>query len=749
MERLSLPANLDSLQPLRDYLELMAREAGVDETTCYRLCLSVDEIATNAIVHGYHKAGREGMLYLEIDTVDNAVIVTLEDSGQPYDPRAAAPPENLDAPLEERRIGGIGCYLAINGVDEFDYQYVDGKNRNTFVVYRPQPPAIGSILLIGEVQSEPGRMSHYIKQLGYNVIEVDDCHDGIAALATEDVLLIAISSHVQAIHCMAELMHLKVDPRYTHVPVLLIAEDATPQHIAECLAAGVDDYIIMPVHPALLKTRIDSCLAKRWLVDQEPQDFQRMLQLVNDLQYVILPLGMALSQETDFERLLERIVMEVQSVCDADGTTLYLRDNDHLDFKIVINRTLNLRLGGTTGGPITFEPLHLHIDGEPNYHNMATCVALTGQTINIPDIYHTTRFDFTETKKFDRRTGYRTISCLTIPLKQGGNIIGVLQVINAQHPVTGAVIAFDMYHQLIVETLAALSSIALNVQNLLKQRETLLHLEHDLQISQQIQHDFLPEHIPVIPGWQIAAAFHPAYEVSGDFYDAFTVTGDLVALVVADVCDKGIGPALFMALLRSLLRAFTQQTYSAYWTDYRLDDDPMAREDESLRSGTALISTVAIRNAISLTNRYVVENHSQLAMFATLFFAVLDPETGTIWYVNAGHEPPVVLSRGHIKRRLEPTAMAVGIAPDMEFQIGTLRLEPGDYLVTFTDGVSEGRSPDGSFFTEARLLHLLEKTAPAQSAEALVNAIEGSLQTHIGTATQYDDITLLVLRRES
>ena len=136
MKPLSLPGTLDALGPVGRYVMEAAAEAGIAKSGAYQLRLAVDEIVTNIIVHGYEEAGRTGNVDVRADIDDRALTVTVEDTAVPYDPRLAEAPTDLDKPLEERQIGGLGVYLAIKGVSEFRYENVGGRNRNIFVVLR-------------------------------------------------------------------------------------------------------------------------------------------------------------------------------------------------------------------------------------------------------------------------------------------------------------------------------------------------------------------------------------------------------------------------------------------------------------------------------------------------------------------------------------------------------------------------------------------------------------------------------------
>ena len=252
-----------------------------------------------------------------------------------------------------------------------------------------------------------------------------------------------------------------------------------------------------------------------------------------------------------------------------------------------------------------------------------------------------------------------------------------------------------------------------------KERLWAKSLERELEIGREIQKSFLPEELPQVAGWEIAALFRPARQVAGDFYDAFSLpSSGRIGLVIADVCDKGVGAALFMALFRSLLRATATGAASG--------PEP----------GTELLRTVR------LTNDYIARTHGRSNMFATLFFGVLDPATGSLLYVNGGHEAPVHFGPGGTKSRLSPTGPAVGMMPDMPFEVRETRLEAGEGLLAFTDGVTDARGASG-LYGEGRLLALLGQ--PVASAAALLDAIEAGVLAHAAGAEQADDITLLAV----
>ena len=180
-----------------------------------------------------------------------------------------------------------------------------------------------------------------------------------------------------------------------------------------------------------------------------------------ELLKVIIPMGVRLSAEKDFDRLLEMMVIEAQRITNADGGTLYLREGDHLRFVVIRNNTLDIAMGGRTGKAITFDPLALYDEtGNPNLANVAAHVVHKQERVHLEDAYDADGFDFSGTERFDQSTGYRSKSFLTFPLEgDEGEVIGVLQLINAIDPNTQAVIPFASDE--VVDSLSLLTSAAL------------------------------------------------------------------------------------------------------------------------------------------------------------------------------------------------------------------------------------------------------------------------------------------------
>ncbi len=286
-----------------------------------------------------------------------------------------------------------------------------------------------------------------------------------------------------------------------------------------------------------------------------------------------------------------------------------------------------------------------------------------------------------------------------------------------------------------------------------KQEETTLmkarrKAEREIEVARDIQSSFLVKDYVQPEGWELTARIRPARHVSGDFYDIFPVTASRqIALIVADVCDKGVGAAMYMAIFRTLLRAFSDQQYIMRWAGVPVQDaadtpSTVLRRDVALASGAP-----SLRNAIELTNNYISVQHGSSNMFATIFFGLLNPVDGTLHYINAGHEEPLIFSGGRLKARLSPTGPAVGMLPDSSFRVERTVLERGESLLLYTDGVADALDARRERFSEERLLAAAAVSSP--TANSMVTSVLDALNDHMRGAEQYDDITLLAAHRSA
>ena len=248
-------------------------------------------------------------------------------------------------------------------------------------------------------------------------------------------------------------------------------------------------------------------------------------------------------------------------------------------------------------------------------------------------------------------------------------------------------------------------------------------LSREMAIAQKIQLGFLPDKLPQLPGWPVAAVCVPAKHVGGDFYDALVLPDGRLAFTIADVCDKGVGAALYMALFRSLLRINLQHA---------------AREEDA---ASLLV------NALSFTNDYVATEHARDNMFATVFTAILDPASGQLDYINAGHDAPMLWRQGAAAAELlPPDGLALGMMADQAYQPRRTTLQRGDRILLATDGLPEALDPKDEAFGEHRVAALFG--AATHSPQELLARMHAELMQHVNGRQAHDDVTMLCLFAE-
>jgi serine phosphatase RsbU (regulator of sigma subunit) len=252
----------------------------------------------------------------------------------------------------------------------------------------------------------------------------------------------------------------------------------------------------------------------------------------------------------------------------------------------------------------------------------------------------------------------------------------------------------------------------------------LASMSREMAIAQRIQLGFLPDALPQLPGWPVAASCVPAKHVGGDFFDAQVLADGRLAFTVADVCDKGVGAALYMALIRSLLRISLQQA----------------------APGRTAEQTLA--QAVAFTNDYIAIQHARDNMFATVFTAILDPASGRLDYINAGHDAPLLLCRGDAAPQgLPPEGLAVGMMAGAPHTVRHRVLQPGDCLLVFSDGLPEALNDQGLALGEQSVNAAMVETRadPDASPQRMLDKLQAVLTRHVGSQPAHDDVTMLCL----
>ena len=323
-------------------------------------------------------------------------------------------------------------------------------------------------------------------------------------------------------------------------------------------------------------------------------------------------------------------------------------------------------------------------------------VAKSGRPLNIPDAYADPRFN----PEFDRQTGFRTRSVLCAPLfGHGGTLLGVIQVLNKAG---GG--AFTRDDEVLLEAFAAHAALALDRARLVEAFVEKERIEEGLR---------LPRAFPALPEAELSAEVRPARSVGGDLYD-FLVDGDRLWFLIGDVSGKGVAAALFMAVTRTLFHA--------------------SIPGES--SPAAVFSRV---------NRELCRDNDG-AMFVTAFAGCLDLGNAAVATANAGHHPPYRLpGAGMVTRLAVPTGPPLGVRAGQAYPEGALRLERGEALYLYTDGVTEALNDHGEQFSASRLEACLRDASSAGAAE-LVRGSLAAVQGFVGASLASDDIAVMALR---
>jgi sigma-B regulation protein RsbU (phosphoserine phosphatase) len=243
-------------------------------------------------------------------------------------------------------------------------------------------------------------------------------------------------------------------------------------------------------------------------------------------------------------------------------------------------------------------------------------------------------------------------------------------------------------------------------------------LERELVLAAKVQASFMPGKLPELPGWDLSVLLLPAKLTSGDFYDVILLPGGALAILIADVVDKGVGAALYMAMSIALLRAAI-----AEWPD----------------------QPAKVCEAVSRQ----LHEYAGGGQFVTVFLGVLEPGSGLLVYSNAGHNPPVLLSSTapEAPLLLKNTGMALGVLEDSTWQSGRVQIERGDALILYSDGITEAENETYEFYQPQRLMEVTRENA-GRPAVAIRDAILSSVQQFMAGAEQSDDIALLVVVRE-
>ena len=397
-----------------------------------------------------------------------------------------------------------------------------------------------------------------------------------------------------------------------------------------------------------------------------------------------------LNSTLDLDRLLELILEVATRELDADRGTVYLLDRKAGELRARISQQLASRV------------LRVQVG-----QGIAGKVAETGETIRIEDAYRDSRF----LQKFDTAYGYRTRSVLCMPIRnKTGEIIGVIQLLNKIHGTFG--VEDEAFLQsLTVHVAIALENAQLHAKIVDQQR-----IRTELELARQIQQNLLPRPPERWHRYRIAALAETCFEVGGDFYDFLTVSPTTMAAVIADVSGKGVSSALVMSTMQATLRAM-------------------------------LVGVHSFERLLVKMNE-VIHDYTNGRMFVTLFLALLDSESNKLHYINAGHNPPILIHKDGRCEQLEEGGTVLGLLPNVSYTRAQTDMLAGDVLLLYTDGLMEATDAADEMFGVEGLVDSV-RALPDGSPQAIIHSIVSRIHDFTGGAPQSDDQTLVVISPDS
>jgi len=409
-----------------------------------------------------------------------------------------------------------------------------------------------------------------------------------------------------------------------------------------------------------------------------------------DLLALISKVGITLLASATLNETLEQIVSLVFEAVPADRCLIMMRDQGSEDLRVAVAR-LRDRVGEV--GEIRVS------------RNVLDEVVIRGKSVLTSDAQHDPRFASGTVVL----QGVRSV--LAVPLGVSDKVFGIIY---ADSPIAEG--RFTEDHLKVLTTLASVAAIRVENTQLIEERLERERLERELALASEIQQRFQPTAPPIVPGYELQGISFPCYEIGGDYYDFIERDDGRLVIALGDVSGKGTAAALLMSSLHAAVHA---------------------------QSGSheTLVAT------ISAVNKYLADN-IPANRFVTLFYAELDPGSGALSFLNAGHNPPLIVHAAGTVEQLASGGLPLGIKRDADYREGRTQLQLGDVLVIYSDGVTEAVSPAGEEFGPTRLYEVVSRNIEA-SAAGIRDRIESSLTKFSQGTSAADDITLVIVKRQA
>ncbi|HEX5876349.1 MAG TPA: SpoIIE family protein phosphatase [Pyrinomonadaceae bacterium] len=409
-----------------------------------------------------------------------------------------------------------------------------------------------------------------------------------------------------------------------------------------------------------------------------------------DLLALISKVGVTLLASATLNETLEQIVTLVFEAVPADRCLIMMRDEGSEDLRVAVAR-LRDRVGEV--GEIRVS------------RNVLDEVVIRGKSVLTSDAQHDPRFA-TGTVVLQ---GVRSV--LAVPLGVAEKVFGIIY---ADSPIAEG--RFTEDHLKVLTTLASVAAIRVENARLVEARLERERFERELALASEIQQRFQPTAPPHVEGYELQGISFPCYEIGGDYYDFIEREDGRLVIALGDVSGKGTAAALLMSSLHAAIHAQSA-------------------------SHDSLVAT------ISAVNRYLADNIPS-NRFVTLFYAELDPQSGALSFLNAGHNPPLIVHSAGTVEQLASGGLPLGIKRDAEYREGRTQLQHGDVLVIYSDGVTEAVSPTGEEFGATRLYEVVSRNIEG-SAAGIRDRIESSLTKFAQGTSAADDITLVIVKRQT
>jgi serine phosphatase RsbU (regulator of sigma subunit) len=408
-----------------------------------------------------------------------------------------------------------------------------------------------------------------------------------------------------------------------------------------------------------------------------------------DLLSIVSQVGIALLPRTSLEDTLKMTIDLVFQTIPAERGFLFLKEGDDLTCKIA---------RGASADALS------HSSQVQISRSITNRVLTSRESVLTSDAMQDPRFQSQNSVVLSQIR-----SVMAVPLASGEETFGMIYVDNPFHN------RFQEEDLKVLTTIASVASIKIEHERLLEERLEKRRMEEELKVASEIQMRLQPVSPPKIEGWDMTGVSFPCREIGGDYYDFIQRKRDnRLVIAVGDVSGKGTGAALLMSSLHAAVRAQSQARTS--------------------------ISEVMVE-----VNHYIYEN-SPPNKYLTLFYGALDPVTGTLVYSNGGHNPPILARRSGEITKLDKGGLPVGLMQSVDYGEDSVRFEPGDALVIFSDGITESVNDRDEEFGEDRLIEVMRHNLN-RSASGIRDRIDEALSRFVGNAAPVDDMTLMIIKR--